>query len=73
MFIPYIEVVFEESNDIKGLPIDSITIGPKNSLDIAAKGLGQFLKSQGYKVSLNPECKDNNKLLIKKSDVPLRY
>ncbi|MDQ7092111.1 DUF2971 domain-containing protein [Desulfosporosinus sp. PR] len=73
VFIPYIEVVFGESNDIRGLPIDSITIGPKNSLDIAAKGLGQFLKSQGYKISSNPECKDKDKLLIKKSDVSLRY
>ncbi len=73
VFIPYIEVVFDESNDIKGLPVDSITIGPKNNLDIATKGLGQFLKSQRYKVSLKPECKDKNKLLIKDSAVPFRY
>lgn len=73
VFIPYIEVVFDKSNDIKKLPADSITIGPKNNLDIAAKGLSGFLKSQGYKVSFKPECKDMSKILIKDSDVPLRY
>ncbi len=73
VFFPFIEVVFDISNDIKKLPVDSITIGPKNNLDIAAKGLSQFLKSQGYKVTLKSEYKDENKILIKKSDVPLRY
>lgn len=73
VFIPYIEVVFDEKDEIKGLPVDSITIGPKNSLDIAAKGLSQFLRSQGYKVTLKPEYKDKDKLLIKDSAVPLRY
>lgn len=73
VFIPYIEVVFDKSNDIKGLPVELITIGPKNNLDIAAKGLSQFIKSQGYKVSLKPQCKDKNRILIKDSNVPLRY
>ena len=73
VFIPYIEVIFDKSNSIKELPVDSITIGPKNNLDIAAKGLCQFIKSQGYKVTVKPEYKNKDKLLIKDSAVPLRY
>lgn len=73
VFFPYIEVVFAICSDIKKLPIDSITIGPKNNLDIAAKGLSQFLKSQGYRVTLKPDYKDKDKILIQKSRVPFRY
>jgi hypothetical protein len=69
VFFPYVEVVF----DIKKLPINSITIGPKNNLDIAAKGLSQFLQSQGYRVTLKSEYKDKDKILIRKSGVPFRY
>lgn len=73
VFIPYIEVVFDKGNDIKSLPVESITIGPKNNLDIAARGLSQFMKSQGYKITKNAENIDKDKLLIKDSAVPLRY
>lgn len=68
VFVPYIEVIFEGDNDNK-LPIDKIIIGPKNNLDIAEKGLRSFLVNQGYKMGGDLE----NKLLIKNSDVPLRY
>ena len=71
VFIPYIEVVFDNNTDKTGMPINSITIGPKNNLDIAEKGLKLFLISQEYKVTANAEIKD--KLLIKKSAVPFRY
>ena len=72
VFIPYIEVVFDDINDTKGLPVESVTIGPKNSLDIAEKGLKLFLKSQGYKITANPECEYKDRLLIRKSAAPLR-
>lgn len=73
VFIPYIEVVFDKSNAAKELPVNSITIGPKNNLDIATKGLSQFLSSQGYKISVRLKQKGENKLLIRNSAVPLRY
>lgn len=68
-FIPYIEVLFnDDSNGNKGLPISGVTIGPKNNLDIAYKGLRSFLGSQGYHVK-----KNNTGIYIRKSNVPLRY
>lgn len=69
VFIPYIDVRFEEDlNHYKGLPIKGITVGPKNNLDIAQKGLKSFLGSQGYHFKNN-----DNDIYVKKSDIPLRY
>jgi len=75
VFIPYIEVKFESGleKDEKGLPIDGITIGPKNNLDIARNGLKLFLNSQGYNTIFNDSDKKRGKIYIKKSEVPLRY
>lgn len=73
VFLPYIEVKFESGleNNEKRLPIDGITIGPKNNLDIAKKGLELFLNSKGYKTVSND--RKQGKIYIKKSEVPLRY
>ncbi|NRT92917.1 hypothetical protein [Clostridium beijerinckii] len=51
------------NNKIK-LPIKSITIGPKNTLDIAEKGLRYLLKWNGF---------EKYDVRIKKSDIPYRY
>jgi len=74
-FIPYIEVRFESEleKDEKGLPIDGITIGPKNNIDIARNGLKLFLDSQGYNTTFDDSNKKQGKIYIKKSKVPLRY
>ncbi|SFL61315.1 DUF2971 domain-containing protein [Halanaerobium salsuginis] len=55
--IPYIEI------DFNVIPINSLTIGPRNSIDIAEKGLSSFLYHQGYK----------DEIEVKKSKIPLRY
>ena len=60
-FIPYIELCFEEN-----FPIESVTIGPRNNIDIAEKGLKMFLMSLGYKVG-------KSGVEIIKSNIPLRY
>jgi hypothetical protein len=60
VLIPYIEVPILV--DLEKLPIESITIGPKNTLDIAKEGLMYFLKTKNY---------DN--IVVKKSNIPLRY
>lgn len=75
VFIPYIEVKFESGleKDEKGLPIDGITIGPKNNLDIARNGLKLFLNNQGYNTVFDVSDKKGGKIYIKKSEVPLRY
>ncbi|MBN7774628.1 DUF2971 domain-containing protein [Clostridium aminobutyricum] len=73
VFIPYIEVVFDTEDNAKGLPINSITIGPKNNIDIAEKGLKQFLRNQGYKLAKKDNLEDSNKLFVRQSAVPLRY
>lgn len=59
VIIPYIAVNFKER-----LPISHVTIGPKNNIDIAKRGMEQYLKTKGY------ELKD---LTIKKSVAALRY
>lgn len=67
IFMPYIEVVFENK-----IPINSVTIGPKINIDIAEKGLRNFLISRGYDVGENGNVEGDN-LFIKPSNVPLRY
>lgn len=62
VFIPYIELDLSENRREGNLPIEKITIGPKNNLDIAEIGLKSFLESEGY-YNIN----------IKKSKIPLRY
>lgn len=61
-FIPFIKVPIRLS-DTSGLPIDVITIGPKNNMDISRTGLECFL--QKYNITL-----ENG---IEKSKIPLRY
>ena len=65
VFIPYIEVKFsfENQHDHK-IPLKSITIGPKNNIDIAHEGLRNMLDTLKY------ETKD---IEIAKSLIPLRY
>ncbi|NQV17142.1 MAG: DUF2971 domain-containing protein [Armatimonadetes bacterium] len=60
LIIPYVEVKSLFRND--KLPIISITIGPRNSVEKAKTGLRDFLNSKGY---------TNVKIL--KSKIPLRY
>jgi hypothetical protein len=73
VFIPYIEVGFAEADNDKALPINSITIGPKNNLDIAEKGLKHFMCSLQYKVTRKEADLQKGKIILKKSKVPLRY
>lgn len=59
IIIPYIAV------DFKGrLPLSHITIGPKNNIDIAKRGMEHYMKSKGY---------DMDQLTISKSVAALRY
>lgn len=55
--IPYIEVNYTS------IPIDSLTIGPRNGLDVAEKGLYSFLYHQGY----------NSEIKVNRSEIPLRF
>lgn len=59
VIIPYIAVNFAEK-----LPISHVTIGPKNNIDIAKRGIEQYLKSKGY---------DMKKVSITKSVASLRF
>lgn len=62
IIIPYIEVRHSSK-----LPIEFISIGPKNNLDIAKKGVELFLEYNGYRIE------PPSKLNIIKSQIPLRY
>lgn len=59
VIIPYIAVDFEER-----LPIRHITIGPKNNIDIAKRGMEHYLNSKGYNMK---------EITISKSVAALRY
>lgn len=59
IIIPYIAMDFEER-----LPLSHITIGPKNNIDVAKRGIEHYLKSKGY---------DMGRLTISKSVAALRY
>lgn len=60
VFIPYIKLpIIDESGN---LPIKSITIGPKNNLDIAEDGLRYFLDMNGL-----------DDVNINRSQIPYRY
>lgn len=59
VIIPYIAVDFEEK-----LPLGHITIGPKNNIDIAQKGMEHYVRSKGY---------DLEQITISKSVATLRY
>jgi Protein of unknown function (DUF2971). len=60
--MPYAAISLFNSED--KFPIKSITIGPKNTLDIAEKGLEYLLKWNGF---------EKNDVRIRKSDIPYRY
>ncbi|OKL36829.1 DUF2971 domain-containing protein [Domibacillus mangrovi] len=60
VFIPYMGIRI--SNDSNNIPIKGITIGPKNSLDIAEEGLKHFLDLNGL-----------SDVSISKSKIPYRY
>ncbi|OZM56205.1 hypothetical protein CIB95_12320 [Lottiidibacillus patelloidae] len=60
VLIPYIEVPILNNEGF--LPIESITIGPKNTIDIATEGLKYFLKVKKYDF-----------VDVQKSNIPLRY
>jgi Protein of unknown function (DUF2971) len=60
-FIPYIKAPFIKQEEV----IESITIGPKNKMDIAKEGLSKFLDHYGY----SPLKQEN----IKQSRIPYRY
>lgn len=59
VIIPYIALDFNGQ-----LPLSHITIGPKNNIDIAKRGMEHYLKSKGY---------DIEQLTISKSVAALRY
>jgi hypothetical protein len=60
-FIPFIKMPFSTSGKI----IKGVTIGPKNKMDIAEKGMELFLKANGYDYI-------NNNAVIR-SRIPYRY
>lgn len=62
IIIPYIEIKLKNK-----FPIEFITIGPKNNIDIAQKGVELFLSYSGYKIDAP------SKISIVKSEIPLRY
>lgn len=45
--LPYIEIQLDT------LPIDCVTVAPKNHVDLAKKGMTQYLESLGYDVDVN--------------------
>lgn len=57
--IPYIVTKVKERNEL--LPVMNITVAPKNTVDLAVRGMEYFLKAKGYDVP------------IIKSQIPLRY
>lgn len=59
--VPYIEIDLKTANNGR-LPITSLTIGPKNNLDIAVSGLNLFLLNHGY-----------SNCIVDKSKIPVRY
>lgn len=59
VIIPYIAVNFADK-----LPISHVTIGPKNNIDIAKRGIEQYLKTKGY---------DLKQVSITKSVAALRF
>ncbi|MCM0648650.1 DUF2971 domain-containing protein [Clostridium swellfunianum] len=61
VIIPYIQLPIEKGNF---LPVKTITIGPKNNIDIAEKGVKNFIQSIGY---------NSSDIKVNKSKVPLRY
>lgn len=56
IIIPYAEIYFTD------FPLSSITIGPKNKIDIAEKSLVHYLENNNY-----------TNIEIRKSNIPLRY
>lgn len=58
--LPYVEVKIDE--DGERLPISQITVGPKNSIDLAINGMEVYLIAKGY----NPD-------IVKKTSLSLRY
>lgn len=65
-FIPYIIIGYDDEAN-KGLPIKSISIGPKNTSDLAEKGLKDFIRASGYDVEIK-----GNKDFIMRSKIKLR-
>lgn len=59
VIIPYIALDFNDR-----LPLSHITIGPKNNIDIAKRGMEHYLRNKGY---------DIDQLTISKSVAALRY
>lgn len=75
LIIPYIEMGFNDdkiSNE-KGLPICSITIGPKSNMQLSIKGLERFLEFKGYNINREGKNKGLNKdMKIFPSLIPYR-
>lgn len=62
--IPYLHVPIYSDDEERKNPVHSITIGPKNNIDISLIGLKHFLANKGF----NYMCEH-----INKSKIPLRY
>lgn len=58
--VPFIKIPI--AKDDENIPVKSVSIGPRNNLDISAAGLRYYLDHNGYE-----NCE------IKKSIIPLRY
>lgn len=60
ILIPYIEIpIFDKETGI--FACESVTIGPKNNIDIAKFGIEHFAKNEKLKIR------------VEKSDIPLRF
>jgi len=72
-FIPYKEVlILKNTTGVNEMPINSITISPKNNLDIVENGIDYLLKLNNVE-GIHEEAKWTNKIKIKKSEIPYRY
>lgn len=65
VIVPYVEIPLKNNTNDKGgsIPLHSVTIGPKNNLDTAVKGVRTYLKHAQYPSDIK----------VYKSDIPLRF
>lgn len=75
LIVPYIEMGFndDKTTNEKGLPICSITIGPKLNMQLSIKGLERLLEFKGYNVYKEGKAEElNDEIKIFPSLIPYR-